>query len=142
MRHLGCKAVGLTVLAALIATAAASAAARAAVITETVLVNGNGVVDPGQDVYVRVFDPALGTLTGASVRLAGQFTPANVFGFNVPPPPPPQSRVDFYPSVGLPSLRQDLAPESVLSTNVDDTGQGPLAHPSTLTSARRSRWRT
>jgi len=113
----------LTVLAALIAGVAASAAARAAIITETALVNGNGVVDPGQDVYVRVFDPALGTLTGASVRLAGQFTPANVFGFNVPPSPPSQSRVDFYPSVGLPPLHQDLAPESVLSTNVDDNGQ-------------------
>ncbi len=102
----------------------AAGGAQAATITETAAVAGHEFIDPGQDVYVSEFNPALGTLTGASVSLTGQFTPGVIFGVNSPTFPPlppvefnPSINIDFSPGYNSGRLRQLLGSESVASMN-------------------------
>ena len=122
MLPLGRKTAGWTAVAALaVGVTVGGSTALAATITETVPNAGGGAVDPGRDAYVPLFDPALGTLTGASASLTGQFTPGIVFGVNAPtfPALPP---VEFHPEVALEGIPQFLAPESVSSVNGQAVG--------------------
>lgn len=100
MQSIGTKAVGWTAIALLIVGIATGGGAQAATITNTTTVSGNGPANIGQDFLVRTFDPSLGTLTGASVSLTGQFTPSLAFGYNSPPSSPSGSLV-FVPHVTL-----------------------------------------
>lgn len=107
-------ATGSAILAAL--AAILSGPATAAVVTVTTPVAGHQFVDPGQDVFVPQFDPALGTLTGVSASLTGQFTPGIVFGVNSPtfPSLPP---ITFNPTVSFDMSGTHLAPQSATSSN-------------------------
>jgi hypothetical protein len=78
MRHIGTAA-------AAIALAALPPLAHAAVITDTVTVDRSGPqFAPPFGVVVPAFDASLGTLTGASLTLAGTYTPAFDWGAGGP----------------------------------------------------------
>ncbi len=103
--------------AAAIALAVAAVSAHAATITDTapVIGTGSGFFDPGQDVFVPVFDAALGTLTGASASLTGQLTPGVVFTTNSTGPIPPLT-VTFSPTLSLGMT--DLPSQSVVAQDI------------------------
>jgi hypothetical protein len=76
-----------TILAALI-----PAAASADIITDTIQVNRSGpAFVENVEVLPPLFDPSLGTLTGATLTLAGTYTPAFDWGIISEPPGAPLS---------------------------------------------------
>ncbi len=70
------KAAGWAVIAVLVASMTAKSGAQAAVVTAVAAAPPTGdFAETGVDVRVRQFDPTLGSLTGVSVSLTGQFLP-------------------------------------------------------------------
>lgn len=112
MQDIGTKALGWAAIVLLAVGVAAGGTAQAATITNTTAVNGNGPADIGQDFFVPQFDSSLGTLTGASASLVGQFTPGIVFGFNSPPSSPPAPLL-FNPLFSFNSSVQTLPAQTV-----------------------------
>lgn len=113
-----CKSHGWAAVA-VIGACMTMGGAQAAVITETAPVAGHQFVDPGQDVLVPNFDPALGTLTGASASLTGQFTPGVSFTTNSSTFP--DFAVTFNPSVSFSGSVQFLA---LQGAGAQSTGDG------------------
>jgi hypothetical protein len=125
MQHLGCKTAGWATALAACVTAGGT---QAAVITETAFLSpprtgGVALTEFGPlDINVRGFDPALGTLTGASASLTGQFTPGLAFESGNSALPAPGAIVDFRPVVGLDKIYQTLPLESIASVGDIATG--------------------
>jgi hypothetical protein len=95
--------------AAILAVSMTVATAQAATVTDTAPVSGFSPA-LGADVFVPQFNPTLGTLTGASVSLTGQFTPQVVTpeagsgggALNL-------SSAEFNPQIGLLSVSSPLS---------------------------------
>ncbi len=126
MQSIGTKAAGWAAIVFLAAGIATGGGAQAATITNTTPVNGNGPANIGQDFLVPVFDSSLGTLTGASVSLTGQFTPSLAFGFNSPPSSPSgpllfNPQFSFYSLIGQ-SLPAQNAIYTINQGNATATG--------------------
>lgn len=101
--------------------------ARAAVITETVPAGGFNVVDTGQDFFVPNFDPALGTLTGVSASLTGQFTPGVSLRISSPTFTP--LPVMFNPGVSFSGSVPFLRPQSAVAQSTGGTDGQAIGRP-------------
>ena len=113
MLHLGRTTAGwaaITGLAACMVTGGGTA--QAATVTDTAPIT-NFNPELGADIFVPQFDPALGTLTGASANLTGQFRPGTTYEPGNATIPPPDALVVFAPKVVLDMSVQDLPTESV-----------------------------